>query len=392
MPTKRPPETPTARPPAGMWYEFRPGKAKPFLARWRRGKVKQQQAFIDEKTRTEFADAWAKARKKNGANVVIVGPDRRAMWEEFDKIVGGADPIEVARFWQRNHAVLEGSMLTEEACRRYEAAQAGRKLTPDTVSHRELHLKRFLRAFPARPVGTITSTEIGAWLGTLAHPDTKAPVAAKSRAHHRANVGKLFAWLVVERLVDRNPVDAVPVPDEDDGDDINVLTIEQARILFEKNRDHLSIGRLALEAFAGLRYSSAARMAYDDIVFAEKGLILPAKKHKSGKRQYLDGVPANLWAWLAVAPKAGFQVSERSYLDHKRDMFEAAGLKGGTQDEAMRNVLRHSFCSYHIAVDKDAARTAVLLTHRSPAMLYRYYRGRASEADGRAYFSIVPPA
>jgi integrase len=71
-------------------------------------------------------------------------------------------------------------------------------------------------------------------------------------------------------------------------------------------------------------------------------------------------------------------------------MFEAAGLKGNGQEESMRNVLRHSFCTYHVAMDKDAARTAVLLTHRSPAMLYRYYRGRASEADGKAYFRIEP--
>jgi len=56
------------------------------------------------------------------------------------------------------------------------------------------------------------------------------------------------------------------------------------------------------------------------------------------------------------------------------------------------NVLRHSFCSYHIALNRDAARTALLLTHTSPVMLYRHYKGRASAADAEKWFAIAPPA
>ena len=38
----------------------------------------------------------------------------------------------------------------------------------------------------------------------------------------------------------------------------------------------------------------------------------------------------------------------------------------------------------------DAAKTAILLTHRNQAMLYQHYRGRATKSDAEAYFSIVP--
>lgn len=55
-----------------------------------------------------------------------------------------------------------------------------------------------------------------------------------------------------------------------------------------------------------------------------------------------------------------------------------------------RNCLRHSFTSYHVAANKDAARTSVILCHTSPAMLWRHYKGRATEADGLAWFRIVP--
>lgn len=84
-------------------------------------------------------------------------------------------------------------------------------------------------------------------------------------------------------------------------------------------------------------------------------------------------------------------MSARQYLTLKREAFERAGLKGeGRAEEPLRNVLRHSFASYHVAAYRDAARTALLLTHRNPTILYSHYKGRATQADALAYFAIVP--
>jgi hypothetical protein len=116
----------------------------------------------------------------------------------------------------------------------------------------------------------------------------------------------------------------------------------------------------------------------------ERGVVMPGSKHKSGRRHYVDGYPDNLWAWVRHAPDACWDVNARMYLNLKAEAFARAGV------ENPGNVLRHSFCTYHVAMHKDAARTAVLLTHRGTAMLYSRYKGRATEADGRAYFSIVP--
>lgn len=77
-------------------------------------------------------------------------------------------------------------------------------------------------------------------------------------------------------------------------------------------------------------------------------------------------------------------MTQRNYLNLKAKMFADAAVKNPG------NVLRHSFCSYHVSLHKDAARTAVLLTHRSPAMLYQHYRGRATAADAARYFAIAP--
>ena len=82
----------------------------------------------------------------------------------------------------------------------------------------------------------------------------------------------------------------------------------------------------------------------------------------------------------------------------KGRIFREAGLKPeaskSNEDRAqlarMHNVLRHSFASYHVALEGDAARTALLLTHRNQSMLWQHYRGRATKAEAKAYFGIVP--
>jgi site-specific recombinase XerD len=370
-------------PPRGLAFETREGKSLPFYARWRDQGRRATKAFESEKKRDEFATAWLKARSERIKSSVTVVD--REMWAEFTKLTDGVDPLAVARYWADGHAPT----LLGDAVARFLAAQAGRKLSRDTESHRDLHLARCVAALGSSAVvTTIKPDTIRAWLDGLKVDGRQA--SPDSRRHHRANVRKLWRWLCGEGLAKTNPVDAVPIP-EDDSDDITLLTLAQAKKLFEVNAGHISIGRLALEAFGGLRTSSAARLKAEDIKREEKGIVLPGPKHKSGRRHYIDGLPANLWAWIDHAPEACWQVHPRAYTDHKRRMMLAAGMKGdGVDDEETRNALRHSFASYHVAAYKDAGKTAVLLTHRTPTLLYQFYKGRATEADGLAYFGIVP--
>lgn len=56
------------------------------------------------------------------------------------------------------------------------------------------------------------------------------------------------------------------------------------------------------------------------------------------------------------------------------------------------NCLRHSFATYHLAANKDARLTAYLMTKTSLQSLNNDYRGRATEAEGLAWFAISPLA
>lgn len=377
-----------------MWFETRTNSAKPFLARWRNAAgTRESRAFVTEADRRSFQLAFKKKRVELGKGAMIVAPTKLEKWKEFDRIVEGRDPVDVAIEWLKfKETAADPGMPLTAAVPRYKAAMEGKRLSPDTITHRDLHLARFLNYYPAETLETVTTDKVVEWLANLPLSRGTGDASPKTIHAHRASVARLFSHAVAARWCDYNPCDAVPVPDLERGETINILTIDDVRSLFAKNEHSVCIGRLALEAFGGLRYTSAARIIKADLNAAEHGITFPAHKHKTGRRHYVEGYPANMWAWIEQAPDECWRLSQRQYLEAKRVCFVLAGLKGtdGTDDEAMRNVLRHSFATYHASAHRDLQNTARLLTHHSTAKLYSNYMGRATKDDGEAYFEIKP--
>lgn len=53
----------------------------------------------------------------------------------------------------------------------------------------------------------------------------------------------------------------------------------------------------------------------------------------------------------------------------------------------VKNGLRHSFCSYRLAVVQDVARVA-LEAGNSPQMIFQHYRELVTEEDGKEWFNL----
>lgn len=422
-PTGCPPKTPTQRPlkpseiyavepPDGMWFEHRAGRALPFLARWRSTDgAKVSQSFESPAARSEFASDWVRQRTDFGKAVKLVDQHTMATLAEFRRLVGDAHMLQVAREWLAWRGTND-SIGTAEAWAEFNAVQEARKLSGDTHNHRRLHGKRLVTYFTGVKVAAIRTEQVEAWLASLMGGGE--PMAPKTKANHLKTARHFFDFLKDRRKIHHNPCDAVALPDATELDpatgepihkEINVLSVEQCRQLFAANANQLCIGRLALEAFGGLRYTSAARLRPADIDWEEKGVILPGHQHKSTKRHYVDGWPENLWLWMRHAPVACWDINKRQYADLKREAFERAGLKPPAppddrdwtpeevaQFEAMKNALRHGFATHHLAAFKDAKLTAELMTKTSIRSLKNDYQGRASRAAGLAWFEIAPPA
>jgi hypothetical protein len=54
------------------------------------------------------------------------------------------------------------------------------------------------------------------------------------------------------------------------------------------------------------------------------------------------------------------------------------------------NALRHSFCSYRLAIIKNAAQVA-LEAGNSPQMIFANYRQLVTETEAAKWFAVCPP-
>ena len=65
-----------------------------------------------------------------------------------------------------------------------------------------------------------------------------------------------------------------------------------------------------------MRSSAIARVAYDEITMRQ-GILTPAEKTKKNRRNYIENLPDNLWAWLERTPKTAFSWCERKWKKRK---------------------------------------------------------------------------
>jgi hypothetical protein len=402
------PEPPKKRwqPPRGIRLFTRSDRPKlPFRVQWLVDGQRKIKAFSSATTQLDFAKSLAADAADLGTAAYRLNPDEARAWRAFTSQIAPATLDQVLQCWTRFGPRSRETLKVGDAIDRFLANRETQGLSGDALSHARLHLDKRLRPiFGAVELGAIKPDDLRDWLDGLKDPETNAPFGPRTIAHHVRTLKLFFKTAAAEGWNTSNPALPLRIAKED-AEEVTVLSVDDTRKLFAANEGALCVGRLALEAFGGLRYSSGARLHPDDLKHEDGGVVLPGQKHKSGKRHYVEGYPDNLWRWIDHAPQACWDIHPRRYLDLKREAFVRAGLKpsGPTngvswndeekaQFKAMHNVLRHSFCSYHIAVNKDAARTAILLTHRSPSMLYQHYMGRATAGDGQAYFAIVPGA
>ena len=368
-------------PPRGIRYSLRPDRPNPFFLHWRGTDGRRLAASYEtEAARQTAAKALAEKRIAHGEDVLTFEPKEWRRWLTFRELIGEADPLQVAQEWLagREKHRLQASVTVAEGSARYLTAREAEGIAKATLSHARKDMGRFEEKFGPRQLADLRADEIREWLVAL-------PFSDVTKRNHYKRVNAFCTWARLEGLATVNPCESIKSPARE-SEDVSVLSVAEVKKLFEtaaKLRPQVC-AKLALEAFAGLRFSSAARLVKDDVNFADEGITLPAAKIKTRRRHYIDGLPANLWSWLRTAPPEAWTMTERQYLSLKSDVFRLAGVTNPG------NVLRHSFCSYHVTAHKDAARTAVMLCHASPSMLYQHYKGRATEGDAKLYFGITP--
>jgi len=234
-------------------------------------------------------------------------------------------------------------------------------------------LRRFASACPG-PILDVTSADIDAWLRSL-------KVSPMSRNSMLVTVNILFSFALEQNYLPEGRPTAssqlrkVKVPDSE----IGIFTPEEFSRIIHAAPDRL-IPLLAISAFAGIRSAEIARLDWSAVDLDRRIIEVRAGQAKTASRRVVP-ITDNLASWLAPLPRRCRVVP--SCTQHK----EITALAKSLGIPWPRNVLRHSFISYRIAIVKSADQVA-LEAGNSPAIIFRHYRELTTEETAREWFGI----
>jgi integrase len=237
----------------------------------------------------------------------------------------------------------------------------------------------FAKTFGERPIHTIMSKDIEEWLDSNSH---WKPV---TRLNYQRNLSVLWNFAVKHYYAAQNPLKRLERPTLDNKPP-GILTPEQAKTLLGKAveaKDDKVKAFVAIGLFAGLRVAEIERLDWSEIDFEGRLIEVTAAKAKTRQRRHV-AMSNNLYAWLqTIAERSGPVITAEVRIDRFAE--ERAGIAHWP-----KNALRHSFASYHLAHNKDAAKTALEMGHNSQKLLFTNYRELVKPAQAAEFWAIVP--
>jgi integrase len=244
----------------------------------------------------------------------------------------------------------------------------------------------FGRAFQM-PIASVEAVAVRNWILGLAKPDG-TPLTNRSRLNYVRYVTGLFHFARRQKYVSRELVDEIAEIDVGRAapTKTGIFTPDELSAMLHACPGDL-LPALAIGAFCGLRTAEIARLDWRDVDLARGFVTVGADKAKTQSRRLVP-IPDNLRSWLLphASPAGPINPStDDRGMNHRlvRGPAKAAGVQW------VRNGLRHSFCSYRLAITSDAAKVA-LEAGNSPQMIFRHYRELVTPAQAATWFAIAP--
>jgi integrase len=374
--------------------------------------------FTNETAALKFANKQRKEVGHVGKEFGILGEDERsavAFWRAFVEGSAGITPpplIDILRDYADRWKATRTSVTVQAAFTAYEAAKTAEGLRPLSLQGINTRCGRFAKDFGTRPICTITTAEISDWLLGLAatrergtkRTKTGSPptIGLLAKRNYRLAISGLFTFAKSRGWTTDNPVKDAARPKPPKSRPAVLRPGEVARF-FDALELHAPslVPFWAIRFFAGVREQEALRMDWSMVNLAAKEIHLPDSVTKTGHARTIKAKPA-LVAFLTPHVQTDGPVAPLSSMARRYRLLKALkALQAGdaaTQESAASfpvplpaNVARHSFATYHLLAFRHAGETALQLGHGgSPDMLHRHYKGVATEAQAKAFWSIRP--
>lgn len=270
--------------------------------------------------------------------------------------------------------------------------------------------------FGERKVNEIKKTELEKWLANkIQSGEWKSH---KTRNNYIITLRALWSYFVESKWCSENVATKISKSNLDDVPTALFTPEESKKLLVAASRcyEGKMLPAIAIGLFAGLRRSEICALDWSEV---KDGTIeVKAAKAKTRRRRSVYIQP-NLAKWLAPwrkksgpvfpgellpngkkkpekskAPAASesedsgkdksvLQIREERFEERRKHLADEAGLTW------VRNVLRHSAASYHLAHFGDENSTALQMGH-SPEVLFDHYREIVTKEAAAEFWSIVP--
>lgn len=245
-------------------------------------------------------------------------------------------------------------------------------------------LNRLGADYGERLVSEITSANLDSWLEGL-------KVAAVTRNGFRRVLIVFFEWSRRKGYCDDNAArltEAATVK----GKRVEIFTPAEIRVILNAAPPEL-VPVIALGAFAGLRPEEIRRLDWRQVNLLRGRIEIDAETSKTASHRYVP-INATLRQWIepsakAAGPVAPINFYRRLWMFHNT-LAKADKKNGRPAVEWKNNGLRHSFASYSLAAEQDAARVALWLGHTSPTMTFKHYRERVEGEAAEDWFAVIP--
>jgi integrase len=329
------------------------------------------------------------------------------------------DSAVVARaveFYLKHHGAAGTSRKLCHVYREYlnGKRRLGRRVA--TVKDAHVKLRAFLKAFIRAKVSEITTTDVERWLvGCKFSPIT--------RNSYRAAVVAFFNYCVRRRYIEVNPAQVIELSLMDQTMP-GIHTVEEVRCVLTEARDYVPTAEyavmewrkgkngkkeevpdtgkrtletdqekikaararivpyLALGYFAGLRpQNELANLDWKDIDFTDRTIRVDPATAKKRRQRYVD-MSDNLVAWLTPYKRKSGKIGFSRFAF--RAVRKEADLKWP------KDVMRHCFGSYHVALHGDYAKTSAQMGHSRTSELFKSYKNLVKKSAAEEYWKILP--
>jgi len=378
---------------SGISVSYRKGRVCPWYVQW---KVAGQRLNRSHATK-ENADAHAATLEQNfkrdGQSALEFGPKELRDWRAFRVLVGeDASLEELAMLW-KSYGGVKKALLGPMIERFLKDLEAANSEGGDALSHMKPVMRWLENFFGAeKPVGLISDDDLRELLASYP-PELKSTF---SKQAYLKKARQFFNYLENKKAIPTNRLKSfdAPKPTKAELEPKPILTPQQARNLLYENLSIPNgkeiIGRLALELFSGMRNATAGKILGEAINLDEQVVQIKAEIDKMGKRYEISGnaPEKNFWEWLQFSEPKNWTMTKRQYFNAKKEAFVRAKVPHP------RNVLRHTFATYHISLHGDASKTIILLNHHegSVAQLKAHYLQRGTGVKlAKSFFDILPP-